>query len=123
MEFQALGILPIACDMRSRQHLTYTPAPDIVHESAGHSPIIINEEYSNYLKLYGKIASKAVFSKEDENIYFAIRKLSDLKEDKNASKKEIMIAENELVEAKLSQTNLVRLLCYQGYIGGQLNTD
>ena len=104
MEFQALGILPIACDMRSRQHLTYTPAPDIVHESAGHSPIIINEEYSNYLKLYGKIASKAVFSKEDENIYFAIRKLSDLKEDKNASKKEIMIAENELVEAKLSQT-------------------
>ena len=34
----------------------------------------------------------------------AIRKLSDLKEDKNASKKEIMIAENELVEVKLSQT-------------------
>ncbi|OUX37508.1 MAG: hypothetical protein CBE33_03155 [Candidatus Pelagibacter sp. TMED273] len=104
MEFQALGILPIACDMRSRQHLTYTPAPDIVHESAGHSPIIINEEYSNYLKLYGKIASKAVFSKEDENIYFAIRKLSDIKEDKNASKKDIIIAEEELVEAKKSQT-------------------
>ena len=41
--------------MRSRQHLTYTPAPDIVHESAGHSLIIINEEYSNYLKLYGKL--------------------------------------------------------------------
>ena len=104
MEFQALGILPIACDMRSRQHLTYTPAPDIVHESAGHSPIIINEEYSNYLKLYGKIASKAVFSKEDENIYFAIRKLSDIKEDKNASKKDIIVAEEELLEAKKSQT-------------------
>ena len=39
-----------------------------MHESAGHSPIIINEEYSNYLKLYGKIASKAVFSKEDEKV-------------------------------------------------------
>ena len=129
MEFQALGILPIACDMRSRQHLTYTPAPDIVHESAGHSPIIINEEYSNYLKLYGKIASKAVFSKEDENIYFAIRKLSDLKEDKNASKKEIMIAENELVEAKLSQTKpsdatlLSRLPCWTVEYGliGKIN--
>ena len=43
MEFQALGILPIACDMRNSEHLTYTPAPDIVHESAGHSPIIIND--------------------------------------------------------------------------------
>ena len=104
MEFQSLGILPIACDMRSRHHLTYTPAPDIMHESSGHSPIIINDEYSQYLKQYGKIASKAVFSKEDENIYFAIRKLSDLKEDKNASEKDILIAEQELLEAKQSQT-------------------
>ena len=55
MEFQALGILPIACDMRSSDHLTYTPAPDIVHESAGHSPMIINEEYAYYLKEYGPI--------------------------------------------------------------------
>ena len=103
MEFQSLGILPIACDMRSRHHLTYTPAPDIMHESSGHSPIIINDEYSQYLKQYGKIASKAVFTKEDENIYFAIRKLSDLKEDKNASEKDILIAEQELLEAKQSQ--------------------
>tara|TARA_B100001287_G_scaffold62753_2_gene50946 strand:+ start:1688 stop:2887 length:1200 start_codon:yes stop_codon:yes gene_type:complete len=104
MEFQSLGILPIACDMRSRHHLTYTPAPDIMHESSGHSPIIINNEYSQYLKQYGKIASKAVFTKEDENIYFAIRKLSDLKEDKNASEKDILMAEQELLEAKQSQT-------------------
>ncbi len=104
MEFQALGILPIACDMRSSEHLTYTPAPDIVHESSGHSPIIINEEYSYYLKQYGKIASKAVFSKEDERIYFAIRKLSDLKEDKKVTKKQIDKAESELKEAKEAES-------------------
>ena len=62
MEFQSLGILPIACDMRSSEHLTYTPAPDIVHESSGHSPIIVNEEYAHYLKEYGRIASNAIFS-------------------------------------------------------------
>src|SRR5262249_11541701 len=39
MEFQSLGILPIASDMRSLDHLLYTPAPDIVHEAAGHAPI------------------------------------------------------------------------------------
>ena len=104
MEFQALGILPIACDMRSSEHLTYTPAPDIVHESAGHSPIIINEEYSYYLKQYGKVASKAVFSKEDERIYFAIRRLSDLKEDRQATKQQIDDAEKELKNAKEAQT-------------------
>src|SRR5690554_3441615 len=41
MEFQAHGILPIACDMRSVEHILYTPAPDIVHEAAGHAPILI----------------------------------------------------------------------------------
>jgi phenylalanine-4-hydroxylase len=104
MEFQSLGILPIACDMRSSEHLTYTPAPDIVHESAGHSPIIINEEYSYYLKQYGKVASKAIFSKKDEKIYYAIRKLSDLKENREATKKQIEKAEIELKTAKEEQS-------------------
>ncbi len=100
MEFQSLGILPIACDMRNSEHLTYTPAPDIVHESAGHSPMIINEEYAYYLKEYGRIASKAIFSENDQKIYYAIRKLSDIKEDRNASKQEISQAEEELRDAK-----------------------
>lgn len=103
MEFQALAILPIACDMRSSKHLTYTPAPDIVHESAGHSPIIINEEYSYYLKEYGRIASKAIFSNEDHKIYHAIRKLSDLKEDNSASINDIKKAEKQLINAKHNQ--------------------
>ena len=103
MEFQALAILPIACDMRSSEHLTYTPAPDIVHESAGHSPIIINEEYSHYLKEYGRIASKAIFSDEDSKIYHAIRKLSDIKEDRNATSNQVLEAERVLLELKKNQ--------------------
>ena len=103
MEFQTLGLLPVACDMRSREHLTYTPAPDIVHESSGHCPIIINEEYANFLKEYGTIASKAIFSKEDEDIYYAIRSLSDLKENRNSSIKDIKSAEKKLKLLKENQ--------------------
>jgi len=33
MELQSRGILAIAADMRTLEHLTYTPAPDIVHEA------------------------------------------------------------------------------------------
>ena len=88
MQFQSHSILPIASDMRSVKHINYTPAPDIVHEAAGHSPIIIDDLYSEYLKNYGKAASKALYSKDDQIIYNAIRVLSDLKENPN-SKDEI----------------------------------
>ena len=64
MEFQSLKIMPIAADMRSHKNLTYTPSPDIVHEAAGHLPIIANKDYSKYLGEYGQIAIKALISKE-----------------------------------------------------------
>ena len=99
MEFQSMQILPIAADMRTHEHLTYTPAPDIVHEAAGHAPILINNEYSEYLKAYGEIASKAIMSSEDMNLYYAIRDLSDIKEDSSATKNKIKKYENNLKNA------------------------
>src|SRR5207245_11277534 len=38
--FQSLGFLPIAADIRTSRHLAYTPAPDIIHEAAGHAPFL-----------------------------------------------------------------------------------
>ena len=99
MEFQSLRILPIAADMRNHKHLTYTPSPDIVHEAAGHAPIIANNDYANYLINYGEIASKAIMSSEDMNLYYAIRNLSDIKENINATDKEILQCDNELKKA------------------------
>ena len=99
MEFQSLKILPIAADMRSHNHLTYTPSPDIVHEAAGHAPIIANRDYSRYLISYGEIASKAIISSEDMQLYYAIRNLSDIKEKPSATKKEIKKCEIELNKA------------------------
>ena len=99
MEFQSLKILPIAADMRDHRNLTYTPAPDIVHEAAGHAPIIANKDYAQYLIDYGEIAIKAIMSSEDIELYYAIRDLSDIKENVNASKKEIKLCETNLKNA------------------------
>ena len=99
MDFQSKGILPIACDMRSIEHLTYTPAPDIVHEAAGHSPMIVDPDYAAYLKYYGKIARKAISSLEDYDLYIAIRKLSDIKENPQSTLDEIKRSEHELKQA------------------------
>ena len=96
MEFQSLGVLPIAADMRSIEHLTYTPAPDIVHEAAGHAPILIQPEFAAYLKKYADVARHAIITKKDMDQYAAIRELSDVKENPESSAKDIDRAETHL---------------------------
>ncbi|MEY2563668.1 MAG: phenylalanine-4-hydroxylase [Verrucomicrobiota bacterium] len=83
MEFQAYRVLVIACDMRQINHIEYTPAPDIVHEAAGHAPIIVDQEYADYLQRFGEVGAKAMSSKKDFELYEAIRHLSILKEQPN----------------------------------------
>ncbi len=89
MEFQAYNILVIASDIRTLEHIEYTPAPDIIHEAAGHAPIIANPEYAEYLRRFGEIGSKAISSDKDYEMYEAVRHLSIVKEDPNTSKDEI----------------------------------
>ncbi|WP_415064256.1 aromatic amino acid hydroxylase [Bdellovibrio sp.] len=96
MELQSLGVLPIASDMRTLDHLLYTPAPDIVHEAAGHAPILIHPEFSEYLRQYAQVAKKAIISKEDLDLYEAIRELSDIKENPSSTAGEIKAAEENL---------------------------
>ena len=96
MQFQSHSVLPIASDMRTVNHMTYTPAPDIVHEAAGHSPIIADQSYSEYLKNYGEAASKAISSQQDHTIYMSIRLLSDIKENPKSTKDDIFNAEKSL---------------------------
>jgi phenylalanine-4-hydroxylase len=96
MEFQSLGVLPIACDMRKLENLAYTPAPDIVHEAAGHAPIIADPEYSAYLRNYGEVSRKAILSHHDLSVYAAIRKLSEVKENPDSSPQAIASAQESL---------------------------
>ena len=103
MEFQAYKVLVIACDMRQIHHIEYTPAPDIVHEAAGHAPIIVDREYSNYLQRFGEVGANAMSSKKDFELYQAIRHLSILKEQPNSDPKEVEEAQ-KLVEYR--QKNL-----------------
>lgn len=96
MEYQAYKVLVIAADIRQLNHIEYTPAPDIIHESAGHAPIIADTDYNNYLSYFGSIGAKAMFSAKDFELYEAIRHLSILKEAVNASEEEIIAAEKKL---------------------------
>jgi len=96
MEYQAYRVLVIAADIRQINHIEYTPAPDIIHESAGHAPIIADTDYNNYLSYFGSIGAKAMFSAKDFELYEAIRKLSILKEAPDADPRDIAKAEKDL---------------------------
>ncbi len=98
MEFQAYNTLVIAADIRTIEHIEYTPAPDIIHEAAGHAPIIANPEYAEYLRRFGEIGSKAISSAKDFELFEAIRHLSIIKEDPATKPKEILEAEEKIAQ-------------------------
>lgn len=96
MEFQAFKVLVIAADIRQLEHIEYTPAPDILHEAAGHAPIIADPAYAEYLRLFGEIGSKAISSAKDFELFQAIRHLSIIKEDPTTPVQDIDEAEKHI---------------------------
>src|SRR3954471_21192385 len=104
-EFQAASILPIAADMRSIDHLTYTPAPDIIHEAAGHAPILPDGRYAAYPRAIGEASKKAFSSPDDARVYAAIFELSEVKETRGAPPELLKRAEDRL-ETALSRISV-----------------
>ncbi|EKF55812.1 phenylalanine 4-monooxygenase [Galbibacter marinus] len=112
MEFQAHNVLVIASEIRQLDHIQYTPAPDIIHEGAGHAPIIANPEYAEYLRRFGEIGAKAISNEQDHQIYHAVRTLSILKEAENPDSKAIEEAEakvNQLQETTTQLSEMARI--------------
>ena len=106
MEFQAHNVLVIAADIRQINHIGYTPAPDILHEAAGHAPIIADSEYSAYLKKFGEIGSKAFSSSYDIDLFNAIRDLSILKEAPKINNDIIQKAEEKVLRLQSDMSEL-----------------
>ena len=115
MEFQAYKVLVIASDIRQLENIEYTPAPDIIHEGAGHAPIIASPDYAEYLRRFGEVGAKAISSAHDINMYEAVRELSILKEAKGISIAEIDVVEKKVKKlqrkkVKASEISLIRNL-------------
>ncbi len=102
MEFQAYNVLVIASDIRQLEHIEYTPAPDIIHEGAGHAPIIANPEYAEYLRRFGEIGSKAISSAKDYQLYEAVRHLSIIKEAEGTPQEDLDKAQKKIEDLQLN---------------------
>ena len=104
--FQARGVLPIAADIRAAEHLTYTPAPDIIHEAAGHAPFLAHADYARFLRRIGAVSEHAFESPHDRRTYDAIRLLSELKEDPASTAEQVQRAEAQLAEVQAQTTRV-----------------
>ena len=96
MEFQALKVLAIAVNIRSFEHMLYTPAPDIIHESAGHAPFLIDIDYAEFLQSFGELGMRAIANQHDLNIFEAVRHLSIVKESSLSSDQEKLDAQTQV---------------------------
>jgi phenylalanine-4-hydroxylase len=105
-DFQAHGILPVASDIRKLENIQYTPAPDIIHEAAGHAPILCEEKFSEYVKLFGQIGSKALATSEEHELFEAVRTYSNLLESGKATKAEIEAAKANFEVKQAAVTEL-----------------
>jgi phenylalanine-4-hydroxylase len=102
-EFQALRILTIAGAIRTQEHLAYTPAPDIVHEAAGHAPILPDPEYRVFLQRFGEVGQRTFSSPHDRALHDCIHALSVVKEDPLATPAQHAAAEAALAALLAAQ--------------------
>jgi len=105
-DFQAHGILPIAVDIRKVENIEYTPAPDIIHEAAGHAPIIFDSQYASYVKRFGEIGAKAFATKAEHEVFEAVRHLSIVMEARNSTPQQIEEAKHLLSEKQKAVTGM-----------------
>lgn len=95
-ELQSLRILPIAAEIRTLRQLAYTPAPDIIHEAAGHAPILLDPDYAAYIEMIGRVGRRAFEQPSDRAVYRAIYALSELKGTASATTEQLEAAEQTL---------------------------
>lgn len=103
-DFQGNGMLPIATDIRKVENILYSPAPDIIHEAAGHAPMLMDPEFSKIVKRFGQLGAKAFMNREEHASFAALKRLTIVKENANSTEAEITAALDALHAAKAQVT-------------------
>ena len=77
MALQAQRILPITRHVRAHSQLGYTPIPDIIHEAAGHLPMLAQTAYRRFLQRFGREGERLQYSDLDRRVYSAQKRYAE----------------------------------------------
>ena len=84
--------------MRARSQLGYTPVPDILHEAAGHLPMLECPEYRAFLTKLGKVGAEVRLTDTDIALYEKQKAVAELTADVGVDKNELDRAQENLAE-------------------------
>lgn len=99
MTLQANQVLPITKSIRTESQLGYTPIPDILHEAAGHLPMLYHEEYRRFLRTLGEIGASVQLTELDMRLYERQKALAELEATGDASPRQLDSIRTEIRQA------------------------
>ncbi len=111
MVLQAQCTLPITHQVRSASQAGYTPIPDIVHEAAGHLPMLVDSEYRRFLKRFGYEGQRLRYSALDRRIYEAQKSFAEYLSSSNQDPVAVQDMQAELEALRQKQQDAVTPAC------------
>jgi phenylalanine-4-hydroxylase len=73
------GTFPIAREIRRRQHLEFSPTPDLAHDMLGHIPMLVCAEHRQFLRRISSATGSTPPNRLDHELFVANRELGALR--------------------------------------------
>lgn len=71
----ARGIFPISREIRRREHLEFSPTPDLAHDMLGHIPTLVSPEHCQFLRRISRATASIAPNRIDRELFMAHRAL------------------------------------------------
>lgn len=89
----ARGIFPIARNIRPREHLEFSPTPDLAHDMLGHIPMLISAEHCQFLRRISRATASARPNPLDHELFQAHLALGALRSSSPRRRRALLAAE------------------------------
>lgn len=75
----ARRIFPVSRNLRLREHLDFSPGPDLAHDLFGHIPMLVSAEHRGFFRRLAAVMADAQASYADRELYHANRHMAALR--------------------------------------------
>jgi phenylalanine-4-hydroxylase len=96
----ARSVFPIARDIRPREHLEFSPTPDLAHDMLGHIPMLASAEHCHFLRRIARATASAAPTPLDRELFEAHRALGALRSAAPRRRRSLLAAEARVEAAQ-----------------------
>jgi phenylalanine-4-hydroxylase len=96
----AHGIFPVSRNLRRREHIEFSPEPDMAHDLFGHIPMFVSMEHWIFLRRLARLIAAAPGNRWDSELYEATRAMGRLRSRGDGRQSELRAAEERVAKAQ-----------------------